>query len=102
CIVVLPTAPQACLFLCSSRRRHTRSKRDWSSDVCSSDLGENYQLAHITPGEQPPGTLTIELPVVRPDVAVPVIELFLRQSPPGRSEERRVGKGWRTGWSTRQ
>src|SRR5699024_12083772 len=21
-----------------SRRRHTRSKRDWSSDVCSSDL----------------------------------------------------------------
>src|SRR5699024_11826509 len=22
-----------------SRRRHTRSKRDWSSDVCSSDLG---------------------------------------------------------------
>jgi len=45
--------------------------------------GENYQLAHITPGEQPPGTLTIELPVVRPDVAVPVIELFLRQSPPG-------------------
>src|SRR5699024_11540413 len=26
------------LFLCYSRRRHTRSKRDWSSDVCSSDL----------------------------------------------------------------
>src|SRR5699024_3223704 len=26
-------------FLFSSRRRHTRSKRDWSSDVCSSDLG---------------------------------------------------------------
>src|SRR5699024_12094139 len=25
-------------FSCSSRRRHTRSKRDWSSDVCSSDL----------------------------------------------------------------
>src|SRR5699024_4588141 len=25
-----------CVF--SSRRRHTRSKRDWSSDVCSSDL----------------------------------------------------------------
>src|SRR5699024_6773843 len=25
------------LFI-SSRRRHTRSKRDWSSDVCSSDL----------------------------------------------------------------
>src|SRR5699024_11978283 len=28
------------LFFFSSRRRHTRSKRDWSSDVCSSDLLE--------------------------------------------------------------
>src|SRR5699024_126123 len=27
------------IFFFSSRRRHTRSKRDWSSDVCSSDLG---------------------------------------------------------------
>src|SRR5699024_11255998 len=27
-----------CSPLFSSRRRHTRSKRDWSSDVCSSDL----------------------------------------------------------------
>src|SRR5699024_12229723 len=30
---------RATLFFFSSRRRHTRSKRDWSSDVCSSDLG---------------------------------------------------------------
>src|SRR5690606_40855846 len=27
------------LFFFSSRRRHTRFSRDWSSDVCSSDLG---------------------------------------------------------------
>src|SRR5260221_10294352 len=27
------------LFFFSSRRRHTRSLCDWSSDVCSSDLG---------------------------------------------------------------
>src|SRR5690606_39977451 len=27
-----------CLFFFSSRRRHTRFSRDWSSDVCSSDL----------------------------------------------------------------
>src|SRR5438445_3727776 len=27
-----------CLFFFSSRRRHTRYWRDWSSDVCSSDL----------------------------------------------------------------
>src|SRR5436309_7492328 len=26
------------VFFCSSRRRHTRFSRDWSSDVCSSDL----------------------------------------------------------------
>src|SRR5699024_554424 len=35
-------------FLFSSRRRHTRSKRDWSSDVCSSDLAllpDRQQLA---------------------------------------------------------
>src|SRR5207249_7390524 len=25
-----------------SRRRHTRSKRDWSSDVCSSDLSAQF------------------------------------------------------------
>src|SRR5207247_2851422 len=28
----------------SSRRRHTRSTRDWSSDVCSSDLARPYAL----------------------------------------------------------
>src|SRR5699024_12189219 len=35
---------RACLFFFSSRRRHTRSKRDWSSDVCSSDLA--YIVGH--------------------------------------------------------
>src|SRR2546421_260350 len=30
--------PWLSLFFFSSRRRHTRSDRDWSSDVCSSDL----------------------------------------------------------------
>src|SRR5699024_11293229 len=34
---IIPTCP-ALSFFFSSRRRHTRSKRDWSSDVCSSDL----------------------------------------------------------------
>src|SRR5699024_11932933 len=28
------------VFVVSSRRRHTRSKRDWSADVCSSDLSD--------------------------------------------------------------
>src|SRR5207247_4112279 len=31
--------PRLVVFFFSSRRRHTRSTRDWSSDVCSSDLG---------------------------------------------------------------
>src|SRR5205814_2655059 len=29
-------------FFFSSRRRHTRCLSDWSSDVCSSDLGRNW------------------------------------------------------------
>src|SRR5690606_40730431 len=34
-------------FFFSSRRRHTRFSRDWSSDVCSSDLGEASLLAPL-------------------------------------------------------
>src|SRR5699024_11910474 len=33
------------MFFFSGRRRHTRSKRDWSSDVCSSDLGSKKLAA---------------------------------------------------------
>src|SRR2546429_1547425 len=32
------TQPAVFFFFFSSRRRHTRCSRDWSSDVCSSDL----------------------------------------------------------------
>src|SRR5216683_7195708 len=34
-------------FFFSSRRRHTRSDRDWSSDVCSSDLRRRSWLANL-------------------------------------------------------
>src|SRR5687768_17706912 len=34
-------------FFFSSRRRHTRCSRDWSSDVCSSDLLESKQFAAL-------------------------------------------------------
>src|SRR6266496_4935790 len=34
-------------FFFSSRRRHTRSLRDWSSDVCSSDLHDRRRLRHL-------------------------------------------------------
>src|SRR5699024_8704354 len=36
-----------------SRRRHTRSKRDWSSDVCSSDLVTGARLRRLTMGIKP-------------------------------------------------
>src|SRR5690348_14974044 len=35
----VPVAESFPLFFFSSRRRHTRWTGDWSSDVCSSDLG---------------------------------------------------------------
>src|SRR5699024_5157097 len=34
-------------FFFSSRRRHTRSKRDWSSDVCSSDLDATVKSCSV-------------------------------------------------------
>src|SRR2546429_6778063 len=36
--IICNLADQLCIFFFSSRRRHTRCSRDWSSDVCSSDL----------------------------------------------------------------
>src|SRR6266498_2822687 len=36
-----------CFFFFSSRRRHTRCGRDWSSDVCSSDLDSGEQALEI-------------------------------------------------------
>src|SRR5207247_1467291 len=43
-------------FFFSSRRRHTRSTRDWSSDVCSSDLPT--ETLTTTPTESPTPTAT--------------------------------------------
>src|SRR5699024_11429245 len=68
------------LFFFSSRRRHTRSKRDWSSDVCSSDLG-NFHPQHVR-----------EFPLVtqsHPTVCERIRQHWLIRK---RSEERRVGK----------
>src|SRR5699024_11400176 len=53
--------PSFTRFFFPSRRRHTRSKRAWSSDVCSSDLpdlpGGGIRLAlaalHVALGEAP-------------------------------------------------
>src|SRR3712207_8726165 len=46
-------------FFFSSRRRHTRYWRDWSSDVCSSDLLANFLLVRfLFPGPD----LPVEVP----------------------------------------
>src|SRR3989449_6916933 len=42
------SSPIPDVFFFSSRRRHTRCSRDWSSDVCSSDL-EVPEGEHIVP-----------------------------------------------------
>src|SRR5207245_4673927 len=38
-----------CVFFVSSRRRHTRCYRDWSSDVCSSDLHRPARPRSVRP-----------------------------------------------------
>src|SRR5207302_5746184 len=73
-------------FFFSSRRRHTRFSRDWSSDVCSSDL---YDLDH-----------DVGLARARPKDDAEAIEVVARRARVHhRSEERRVGKECRSRWS---
>src|SRR5690606_40247594 len=97
----------------SSRRRHTRFSRDWSSDVCSSDLEVfnwgtfNEKVFRINPqgnnslltGANASGKstyidalLTLMVPTKK--------DRFYNQSSgvDKRSEERRVGKEWRARW----
>src|SRR5690554_7043720 len=93
-------------FFFSSRRRHTRCGRDWSSDVCSSDLGfynlgydpiraNRYANQRITSDTEGGSGYTI--------YTVPEGELLIGMNgmlnPNARSEERRVGKECRSRWS---
>src|SRR5215204_7170843 len=75
----VPNYADLALFLLffSSRRRHTRSLCDWSSDVCSSDL---------------PSRAKAEAAGLK---VLPVAQAAAE----GRSEERRVGKECRSRWS---
>src|SRR5207249_8227128 len=94
------------LFFFASRRRHTSSKRDWSSDVCSSDLLPKGEAAVDHPCRL--GTpRRVEVVAVADLAKAPLKgdQLLLGLEPervggfrprvPGRSEERRVGKRWR-------
>src|SRR5437899_8500429 len=51
-VIILRLAYVRFFFFFSSRRRHTRCLSDWSSDVCSSDLGvtcSGHRPLHVTP-----------------------------------------------------
>src|SRR2546421_8555261 len=93
-------------FFFSSRRRHTRSDRDWSSDVCSSDLICAPSILQTLETFGPPVTVVrgncdshFDWPL-RLDLRRNGIRLRLVHIPPDdRSEERRVGKECRSRWS---
>src|SRR5207302_2325538 len=99
-------------FFFSSRRRHTRFSRDWSSDVCSSDLrsscpepsrrvqsrkrsGRVFLAGHrdypTTTGEVTGATSSDEFS--------PAVATTRQEGRGPRSEERRVGKERRCEWS---
>src|SRR5439155_18457099 len=83
----------SCFFF-SSRRRHTRWPRDWSSDVCSSDLGDKIKVNVHFPDITPGGGGKEKKPKIDPNDGVKVT--ITHTAPAGkesdRSEERRVGK----------
>src|SRR2546429_5993077 len=96
----------ASAFFFSSRRRHTRCSRDWSSDVCSSDLlspeplgdyctGANHVLPTNGYARSSSGLS------VRDFLKVITVQELTRAGlrSLGRSEERRVGKECRSRWS---
>src|SRR5262245_65997214 len=83
-------------FFFSSRRRHTRCLSDWSSDVCSSDLRHAGFLDDVQ--ARHPGADRLREPDTAPDG--PLRQLgAVGWKKNMRSEERRVGKECRSGWS---
>src|SRR3712207_8288989 len=84
-------------FFFSSRRRHTRYWRDWSSDVCSSDLRAR---PGFRPGRAEPGRgAMVSRLAIEPGAPFGMTELPYGVFSRARSEERRVGKECRSRWS---
>src|SRR3712207_8740534 len=82
----------------SSRRRHTRYWRDWSSDVCSSDLSRLRLSGRCLLRLNRRGTQSSS----DSDTAENLSDPYQHSWPPKllvRSEERRVGKECRSRWS---
>src|SRR5690606_40167764 len=90
-IIIIIGKGIAIAFFFSSRRRHTSFSRDWSSDVCSSDLAHAAVDPHVLNGRggghrRHPLTAIWIGPSARP---------WMNWST--RSEERRVGNECRSG-----
>src|SRR5437016_7151739 len=104
------------MFFFSSRRRHTRLVSDWSSDVCSSDLG----VKGLSPQVAATGIASLQVPCRSLDVVKKMnpdgralqkvlskfgekIVCYAFALEAERSEERRVGKERRTQrWTNEQ
>src|SRR5690606_40557751 len=86
-------------FFFSSRRRHTSFSRDWSSDVCSSDL---YRARELAQGHEP-RIESKNKPTVTAlrEIAQGLTGLEMLRKVP-RSEERRVGKESGARWAREQ
>src|SRR3712207_7044488 len=94
-------------FFFSSRRRHTRYWRDWSSDVCSSDLepDKRRQIALMPRKKAVDASQVLGLLHARGALEGVDVALIAGKSEAEaaralrRSEERRVGKECRSRWS---
>src|SRR5438067_4711643 len=94
-------------FFFSSRRRHTRSKRDWSSDVCSSDLScsgnlRSSSLRTATASSTCPPAARHSTACAMSHAARAGSDCMRRAEASRRSEERRVGKECRSRWAPDQ
>src|SRR5690606_39402474 len=84
------------LFFFSSRRRHTRFSRDWSSDVCSSDLTRaRYEQLMASAPSQLDWSRGMSHFTLMTEMYRDRRPLLPHLAVPSRSEERRVGKGSR-------
>src|SRR5690606_39532386 len=89
-------------FFFSSRRRHTRFSRDWSSDVCSSDLkpvSQFHRLARRRWLARTPRKTSTRLRPARKRKNLLVGRSRSDRLDRLRSEERRVGKECRARWA---
>src|SRR3712207_7873497 len=85
-----------CFFFFSSRRRHTRYWRDWSSDVCSSDLYPKFVYGQDNARFIGGDVVATVRPIESLTLSAKGEWISARNL---RSEERRVGKECRSRWS---